>query len=75
MQLDPARGMPGVLSGVAGSMAATVGFLIWVCLDGQEYACQLQADFAGRERILGRDVLNCVDVLFRGPSAQVIIKP
>jgi predicted aspartyl protease len=75
MHLDPALGVPGVISGVAGGMAVTIGFLIWVWLDGQEYPCQLQADFAGRERILGRDVLNRIEILFRGPSGEVILNP
>ena len=75
LHLDPALGVPGVISGVAGGMAVTLGFLIWVWLDGQEYPCQLQADFAGQERILGRDVLNRLDVLFRGPSGEVVVNP
>jgi len=75
MNLDPALGVPGVISGVAGGMAVTIGFLIWVWLDGQEYPCQLQADLAGRERILGRDVLNRREIHFRGPSGQVIVNP
>ena len=75
LHLNPALGVPGVISGVAGGMAVTIGFLIWVWLDGQEYPCQLQADFAGQKRILGRDVLNRLDVLFRGPSGEVIVNP
>lgn len=75
LHLDPALGVPSVISGVAGSMAVTMGFLVWVWMDGQEYPCQLQADFAGRERILGRDVLNRMDVLFCGPSGEVIVNP
>jgi hypothetical protein len=75
LQLDPAQGVPGLMSGVAGSSATTLGFLVWVHLDGNEYPCQLYADFVGKERILGRDVLNSLDVLFRGPSAEVIINP
>jgi hypothetical protein len=75
LHLDPGLGVPGVISGVAGGVAVTIGFLIWVWLDGQEYPCQLQADFAGRERILGRDVLNRLEVLFRGPSGEVIVNP
>ena len=46
-----------------------------VILDGQEFLCRLQADFAGDERILGRDVLNRVVVLFRGPGGEVVINP
>jgi predicted aspartyl protease len=75
LQLDPTQGMPGLMSGVAGGSATTLTFLIWVRLDGQEYPCQLQADFVGHERILGRDVLNSLDVLFRGPSREVVVNP
>jgi len=75
LHLDPALGVPGVISGVAGGIAVTIGSLVWVWLDGQEYSCQLQANFAGEERILGRDVLNRVDMLFRGPAGEVIVNP
>jgi hypothetical protein len=33
------------------------------------------ADFVGNERILGRDVLNRVEVLFRGPAGEVVVNP
>jgi len=75
LRLDPNFGVPGVIAGVGGSTVVTVGFLIWVWLDGQEYPCQLQADFAGQERILGRDVLNRLEMLFRGPTGEVIVNP
>jgi hypothetical protein len=75
LQLNPAQGVPGLLSGVAGGSATTLGFLIWVHLDGQEYQCQLHVDFAGKERILGRDVLNSLDILFRGPAGEVVVNP
>ena len=75
LHLDPAIGVPGVISGVAGGMAVTMGFLIWVWLDGREYPCQLQADFTGQERILGRDVLNRLEILFRGPTGEVVVNP
>ncbi len=64
-----------MVSGVKGAPAQTLGFVMWVTLDGQEYECRMQIDFQGRERILGRDVLNYLDVLFRGPAAEVIINP
>jgi hypothetical protein len=35
----------------------------------------LQADFVGNERILGRDVLNRLELLFRGPSCEVVVSP
>jgi hypothetical protein len=75
LQLTPAKGVQGLISGVAGGTAATLAFQIWAQLDGQEYPCRLQADFAGSERILGRDVLNHLEVLFRGPAGEVIINP
>ncbi len=75
MQLDPAQGVPGLIRGVAGGSATMLGFLVWVHLDGQDYPCQLHADFVGTERILGRDVLNSLEVLFRGPSGEVVVNP
>lgn len=75
LKLNPALGVPGLMSGVAGGSAATLGFLVWVQLDGHEYQCQLHSDFVGSERILGRDVLNSLEVLFRGPSGEVVVNP
>lgn len=75
LQLSPALGAQGLMSGVAGSSAATLVFLVWAYLEGHDYPCRLQADFTGSERILGRDVLNRLELLFRGPAAEVIINP
>jgi hypothetical protein len=75
LHLDPALAVPSVISGATGGTVVTVGFLIWVWLDNQEYPCQLQVDFAGQERILGRDVLNRLEILFRGPTGEVVINP
>ena len=75
LQLDPSEGMPGLIGGVGQSSAATLVFSVWARLDGRDYACRLQAEFGGDERILGRDVLNRMDVLFRGPSAEVVVNP
>lgn len=75
LKLTVAQGRPGWMGGVAGGKAATLLFRVWVHLDGREYPCQLQGDFVGSERILGRDVLNRLDVLFRGPSAEVVVNP
>jgi hypothetical protein len=75
LQLTPSSGVQGLISGVAGASAATLAFQVWAWLDGQEYQCRLQADFAGGERILGRNVLNRLEILFRGPGAEVIINP
>jgi len=75
LQLDPAQGAPGLMTGVAGGAANTLGFVVWVLLDGTEYECQLHADFIGNERILGRDVLNSLEILFRGPNREVVVNP
>lgn len=75
LRLDPSLGSQGLISGVAGSSAGTLGFQVWAHLDGQDYPCRLQADFVGSERILGRDVLNRLDILFRGPAGEVVVNP
>jgi hypothetical protein len=75
LQLNPSLGVQGLMSGVAGGSAATLAFQIWAQLDGQDYPCRLQADFAGSERILGRDVLNRLEILFRGPAGEVVVNP
>jgi hypothetical protein len=75
LQLAPAQGVQGLISGVAGSSAATLAFLMWAQLDGQDFPCRLQADFVGSERILGRDVLNRLEILFRGPAGEVVVNP
>jgi hypothetical protein len=75
LQLNPGLGVQGLISGVAGSSAATLDFQIWAWLDGREYPCRLQADFVGKERILGRDVLNQLEILFRGPAGEVVVNP
>jgi len=75
LQLAPSLGVQSLISGVAGGSVATLAFQIWAWLDGREYPCRLQADFVGGERILGRDVLNRLDILFRGPAGEVVVNP
>jgi hypothetical protein len=75
LQLDPAHGRPGMMGGVAGGTAPTLFFHVWVYVDGKEFPCRLQADFVGSERILGRDVLNQLEMFFRGPAGEVIVNP
>ena len=75
LQLTPSSGAQALISGVAGGTAATLAFQIWARLDGLDYPCRLQADFVGSERILGRDVLNRVEIIFRGPVGEVVINP
>ncbi len=71
LQLTAAQGRLGWMGGVAGGTAPTLHFRDWVYVDGQEYSCRLQADFLGNERILGRDVLNCLETVFRGPAGEI----
>ena len=73
--LNPRQGVPGLIGGVGATSASTLVFAIWAFLDGQTYPCRLQADFTGHERILGRDVLNRLDILFRGPHQEVVLNP
>jgi hypothetical protein len=75
LQLDLNQGIPSLIGGVAGSVSPTFAFRIWVFLDGQEYPCRLQLDMGGRERILGRDVLNRLEILFRGPARELVVNP
>src|SRR5262249_41800307 len=75
LPFDPNSGIPGLISGVAGGSATTIGFVAWVVLDGKEYPCQLHVDFGGTERILGRCVLNSLDMLSRGRSAELFLNP
>ncbi len=75
LQLAPLLGVPGFIGGIAGGFAATLTFQILARLDGQDYPCRLQADFTGDERILGRDVLNRLEVIFRGPAGEVVVNP
>jgi hypothetical protein len=75
LALDLGEGIPGLMGGVGETAIPTVVFRAWAYLDGTDYPCRLQADFTGRERILGRDVLNRLEVLFRGPAREVILNP
>jgi hypothetical protein len=75
LHLAPAMGVQSLVGGVAGSSAATLAFQVWVELDGKDFPCRLQADFVGNDRILGRDVLNRLEILFRGPAGEVVVNP
>lgn len=75
LRLDPSLGVQSLIGGVVGGSTATLAFQVWACLDGREYPCRLQADFTGSERILGRDVLNRLEILFRGPLGEVVVNP
>ncbi|MBI1900576.1 MAG: hypothetical protein HYS13_05625 [Planctomycetia bacterium] len=75
LRIDPNAGRPGLIGGVAGTASATIAFSIWVHVDGQDYGCLVHVDLVGAERILGRDVLNRLDVLFRGNAREVVFNP
>jgi hypothetical protein len=75
LAFDPGEGTPGLMGGIGDTTVSTLVFPGWARLDGKNYPCRLQADFTGHERILGRDVLNRIDALFRGPACEVIINP
>jgi hypothetical protein len=75
LQLNPSHGVQRLMTGISGSEHATLAFDVWAVVDGRELPCRLQADFHGNERILGRDVLNRLDVLFRGPVGELVINP
>lgn len=75
LNLNAAQGRPGWVGGVAGGVTASLSYHIWISLDGQEYPCRLQVDFAGGERIIGRDVLIRLDILFRGSAGEIVVNP
>jgi hypothetical protein len=75
LQLATNLGFPSTISGIGGAALRTISYQLWAHLDGHDYACQIQVDFGGSERILGRDVLNRMDVLFRGPSGEIAVNP
>jgi len=75
LQLDPLIARAGVIGGVGGSLIHTMEFSVWISVEGSEVPCQVHFDPSSDERILGRDFLNSLDVLFRGPAAEVIINP
>ena len=56
--------------------AAEHPYIVCVGREDEPYRIRRSnADFGGSERILGRDVLNSLDVLFRGPSGEVVVNP
>ena len=75
LNLDPSGAEPSRMSGMAGGSAMTVLFTIWGYLDGNEYESRILVDVHGSERILGRDVLNALEILFRGPSGEIVVNP
>ena len=75
LQLEYGTGVPITMGGVGQSSAPALEFTMWAVIDGSAHRCRLHADFRGNDRILGRDVLNRIDVLFRGTTGEVIVNP
>jgi predicted aspartyl protease len=60
---------------VIGGSVTALFYRAKVEIDGRRYSALIQPVPAGRERIVGRDVLNQQRVLFDGPASQVIVNP
>ncbi len=75
LQSGTSVAVPSVVQGIGAAPMQTLVLGVWVSLDGQEFACRLHADFDGDERILGREVLNRLEILFRGPAGEVVVNP
>jgi hypothetical protein len=67
--------MTGMSGGVVGASVTTLFYRGKVELDGRRHAALIQPIPGGRERIVGRDVLNQERVLFDGPAGQVVVDP
>jgi hypothetical protein len=67
--------MTGIAGGVVGPGVTTLFYRGKVEMDGRHYSALIQPVPNGRERILGRDVLNQQRVLFDGPAGQVVLDP
>lgn len=75
LQLDPTQGVPGLMWGVAGGSATTLGFAAWVNWMGKSIRVNSTRISSEAIALLGRDVLNSLDILFRGPSGEVVVNP
>lgn len=64
-----------VSSGVVGSSVATLIYRVKAEIDGNRYPALIQPVASGNERIVGRDVLNQLRVLFDGPAGRVVLDP
>jgi len=67
--------MTGMAGGVIGASVTSLFYRGKAEIDGRRYSALIQPLPAGRERILGRDVLNQQRVLFDGPGGQVVVDP
>jgi hypothetical protein len=67
--------LTGMAGGVVGPALTSLFYRAKVEIDGHRFAALIQPVAAGRERIVGRDVLNQQRVLFDGPAGQVVVDP
>jgi predicted aspartyl protease len=67
--------MTGMAGGVVGARVTALFYQGKVEIDGRHYSALIRPIPAGKERILGRDVLNQQRVLFDGPTGQVVVDP
>jgi hypothetical protein len=74
LQLGTGQGVPSMMGGL-GSMTSTYLYQVFAKVDGVDYPCRLHVNHFTRDRILGRDILNQLDILFRGPAKETIINP
>jgi predicted aspartyl protease len=65
----------GTAGGAVGPSVTTLFYQGKIEIDARRYSALIQAIPAGRERILGRDVLNQQRLLFDGPARQVVVNP
>lgn len=65
----------GMAGGVVGVNITALFYRGKVEIGGRRYSALIQPIAAGRERIIGRDVLNQQRVLFDGPAEQVVVDP
>ena len=67
--------LAGIAAGIVGTSFTTLFYRGKVEIDGHRYAALIQSTPGGQERIIGRDVLNEMRILFDGPSKQVVVDP
>ena len=67
--------LTGLAGGIIEASIATLLYRGKVEIDGCRYPALIQPIPAGRERIIGRDVLNQQRVLFDRPAGQVVVDP
>jgi predicted aspartyl protease len=65
--------LAGIAGGVVGASITTLFYRGKVEMDGRIYSALIQPIPSGKERILGRDVLNQQRVLFDGPAGEVVV--